>query len=522
MENSQGHASLGFEHALKVIRRRGWIIVLCIVLAGAAAFAISHAQTKEYTATAALLFKNQTVAEQASGVQATVQTDPQGQRDTNLTLVQLGDLVAQRTASALRLGLTSGEIKSAVTASPQGQSNIVLVAATWTNPVVAAKIANAYTKAFVQQQRQSDQATIQSGIALVRQQYTSLSPADQRSAQGQTLLDRMESLRVLKALQGDTQVVQSASVPSAPSSPKVFRNTLLGAVLGLFLGLGVAYLLDRLDRRLREPEDIETALGLPMLGMIPRGAAASTSGAGDGMGLEPFRMLRAHLRYFNVDRELRTLLVTSALPSEGKTTVSSNLAAAAASTGTKTLLVETDLRRPVLTQTLGLTPSIGLAGALVGAGSLEEAIRSAGHGDDHRNGNLGGVPLDVLPAGAIPPNPAELLESHAMEVLLAQAKEHYELVILDTAPLSVVADAIPLMTRVDGVIIVARVGLSTRDAAERLRARLENLEAPVLGVVANDVRSRLGEYGYGYMYTYGDETSGTAEPESEQAAKPTA
>jgi capsular exopolysaccharide synthesis family protein len=497
----------GLEHSLKVLRRRWWIILLCAIVTGGAAFAISHSQTKKYTARASLLFNNTSVAQQASGIQAVSQTDPQGQRNTNLTLVQLGSAVANRTARLLGGGITPGEVKGAVSASLVGQSNVVAVSATWPNPRIAASIANTYAQAFIDEQAAQNARSVQSAIQLVKQQYAGLTKAQRLDPQGQSLVDHLESLKILKAMQNSTQIVQSAGIPGAPSSPRTSRNTVLGVILGLILGIGLAFLLERLDRGLREPREVEEAFGLPTLGVIPRSQVAEGRSAPLEADLEPFRMLRAHLRYFNVDRELKVLLVTSAKPAEGKTTVARNLATTAAGLGTRTLLLEADLRKPALAQRLGLEPGVGLAGALVGVGSLQDAIQ---HVDVAARANGDGTArrLDVLPTGSVPPNPTELLESHAIENVLAWAREHYELVIVDTPPLLVVSDTIPLMKLVDGVIVVSRLGISTRDSVDQFREQLVNLRAPVLGIVVNDVRAR-GDFYYGYSYEGGPSDGAT-------------
>jgi receptor protein-tyrosine kinase len=510
-----GMKPLGLEHALKVFRRRWKLILACTVITPVAAFALSRAETKQYTATASLLFNNASVAQEASGVAPANTNDPTGQRNTNLALVQLaGNNVPTRAADALNAGLTPQQVKNAVSASLAGQSNIVSIAATSTKPQLAADIANAYAKAFITEQNLSDQAVVQQAINLVNGQYASLTKSEKATPQGQSLLDHLESLKILKAMQNNTQLAKLATAPSAPSSPKVTRNTILGLFFGLLLGVGLAFLRERLDRRMREPDDVEEATGLPMLSLIPHSASGEWSKLSHEAA-EPFRMLRAHLRYFNVDREIKTLLVTSASPAEGKTSISYGLAATAASVGSKTLLIEADLRKPTVSKVSDLPPSIGLAGALVGAGKVEDAIQHVDV-DGSANGNAPGRKLHVLAAGAIPPNPSELLESHAMEHLLTWAREHYELVVVDTPPLSVVADAIPLMKSVDGVIIVARLGLSTRDGAERLSNRLASLRAPALGVVVNDARVRRGGYyGYGYGYGYGPgsaESGGSSGP----------
>ncbi len=492
-------APTGIEHALRVLRRRWWVIAVCFLLTTVAAFALSKAQTKRYTATSSLLFSDSNVAAEASGVTPSAPSNAAGQFETNIALVLLGDAVPQRTAAKIGGGITAAQVKSAVTASPVAASGVVSVSATWTSPTIAARLANTYAQTFINQQLQSNQAQIQSAIDLVQGQYEALSRPERLTPQGQSLLDHLESLKILKTLQNGTSLAQAAAIPIAPSSPRVSLDVFLGAVFGLVLGLGLAFLLERFDRRLREASDVEETLGLPILGLIPQGAIPNL-GKDLASRLEPFRILRTYLRYFNVDRELKLLLVTSSRPLEGKTTVASGIAVAAASMGTKTLLVDADLRKPTVAARFGLAPSEGLGGALVATGSLHDAVQcidinGGANGADHSR------PMDVLPAGPVPPNPAELLESHAMELLLEWAREHYELVIIDTAPLSVVADTIPLVKNADGVIIVSRLGTSTRDSAEHLRARLDSLGAPVLGVVVNDVRMRGDTY-YGYGYAY--------------------
>lgn len=503
---TENPGSLGLRKAMKLLRRRARFIAILCLLATVAGYGFSKVQKKQYTATASLVFTSQSVAQQASGEPASVQTDPQGQRDTNLELLQLSSSVANATARSLDGRLSAKQVKASVTASEQGpaDSNVLSVSAKSTSPELAARIANTFTAQFIKQQTANNQSTIQGAIDMVDGQYAALSKADRATPQGQSLIDHIESLKILRSMQNTTQLVQPASVPTAPSSPKIIRNTVLGAILGLLFGLGFALLLEQLDQRLREPSDAEDAYGLPTVGVIPHGRPtdAGLRNALRVAELEPFRMLRAHLRYFNVDRELRTLMVTSANPGEGKTTIASSLAIAAANMGTRTLLIEADLRKPRLERALGLRPGPGLAGALVGEAPLGEAIQSVAM-ESGIEGGEGVRALDVLEAGAVPPNPAELLESRTMVDLLEWAREQYQLVIIDTSPVAVVADAIPMMKVVDGVLVVARVGRTTRTAAQHLRERLENLGAPAFGLVVNDVRASSGEYGYGYGYAYG-------------------
>lgn len=505
--------TLDLEQVLAILRRRAPVIALCLVLVAGSAFVFSKRQTKKYTATAALVFNNAQISQQVAGLQAAASSEPKVQQDTNVKLLELGP-TADQTAQKLGGGLSGKQIKSSLEVSGQGESNVVNVSATWPSPAIAAQIANTYAEQFVSDQLQANHRYFASAQALVEKQLSALSPQQRLAPQGLALQDRAQSLAILSQLKaGDVQLAQPAAAPTSPSSPKVARNTILGAVLGLLLGLGLAFLFERFDRRIREPRDLERIYGLPLLGVVPESAGLArhtdtVEGARQPLpdaDAEVFRMLRAHLRYFNIDRDLRTLLVVSAAPGDGKTTVARNLAEAAATMGSRVLLVETDLRRPTLAGRLAIAPNAGLAGVLIGAIELDDAIQRL---ELTASGNGRPAPsrsLDVLIAGAIaPPNPAELLESQAMRSLLAQVRERYDLVVLDTPPLTVVSDAFPLLAQVDGTVIVGRVGRNRRDVANRLHEILGSVEAPLLGVVANGFKpGKLGSYSYyGGYYGY--------------------
>jgi len=484
---------------MAVLRRRIPWIVLCFVLVVGVTYGVSKHQTKKYTATASVTFSNNSLSQQIAGLSAANSSSLQAQQASDLELVKLGDMAA-KTASRLGDGLTAGKVSGSLSIVAQGESGVVVVSATSISPALAAAIANTYVNQFVDEQQSANRRLFKSALALVGKQLAGLSAAQRSGVDGQELESRAHTLSLLVALgYNNVQVAQEAAVPTSPSSPKTKRNTILGAVLGLLLGLGVALLLERLDRRVREPEELGAIYRLPMLGVVPKSTVLAQSAVGNGAVLPPaeaeaFSLIRAHLRFFNIDRELRTVLIASPAPDDGKTTIARHLAEAAVRLGSRVLLLEVDLRHATLAQQLGIQPGPGLADVLIGAVAMDEATQSVALQASPGEG-VSGHTLDVLTAGAVPPpNPGELLESQAMDRVLEQAKAAYDLVVIDTPPLTAVSDAFPLLTKVDGVVIVGRIGHSRRDAAEQLQQVLSSSGAPVLGVVANGAKGGPAPY----------------------------
>jgi tyrosine-protein kinase len=491
---------------LQMLRRRAPVIVLCCVLTAAAAFIFAKYEHKEYTATAQVLFRTQEQDEEAAGLPIVSSASPQPEQDTYLSLATL-PRVAAEAAARLGGGLTRTEVANSVSVSQVTDTDLASVSATWTSPSFAAKLADAYAESVIADRQQTDANYYASALNAVRLQYDVLTASQKIGAVGVDLKDREASLETLSQLQSsDVQLEQTAVVPTSPSSPKVLRDTAFGAILGLLLGLVLAFVLQRFDRRLRDPAELERVYGLPLLGVVPDsptfdqtrkrpgGAAAVPPGEGQVFGL-----LRAHVRYFNVDRELRVVVVVSAGAGAGKTTVASNLAMASAVVGSRVLLLETDLRKPTVARYLKLKTGPGLSEVLVHSQSLDDAVQRVdfgGHGDSDSC-------LDALVAGEVlPPNPPLVIESQIMRTIIAEAREKYDLVIIDTPPLALVPDAFPLVRQADGVLIVSRIGQDRTDVAAQLRETLQSAGAPVIGVVANAYKQpRSGPiYGHGYYY----------------------
>lgn len=525
----QGADFTGF---LRALRHRWKLVILCWVALVGTAIGFTLAEEKRYSATAGLLFRDPGLDQKLFGTTFIAPSrDPDREAATNLKLVSL-DAVARRAARALG-GLTAEQVAARVRAESEGQSDVVSVTATDPDPALAQRLANTFAEQYIAFRIQADRSKIAEAEGLVQNRLAQLSPTARAGAEGRSLKSRADQLQVLASLQtGNAELVQTARRPSAPSSPKVRRNIALALVLGLLVGVGFALLLDRLDRRIREPHELEEALGWPILGMVPHTTALASKRFGLTPGevnlppaeAEAFRMLRARLRYFNVDRQLRTVLVTSASAADGKTTVAAHLAAAAAGSGSRVLLLEADLRRPTFTSRLGAGPQqVGLTEVLTHSAPVATALRRVSVGVA-RDGATDRRGFDLISAGFLPPNPGELLESQRMHELLERLGPTYDLVIIDTPPLLVVSDAIPLIKRVDGVLIVSRLGSIKRDSARQLRAQLDGLDAPVLGVVANGVPTRAtAHYGYGYGYEPAPSSNGagtSAETTNGQASRP--
>jgi capsular exopolysaccharide synthesis family protein len=479
--------------------RRAPLIVACTLLTAAAALVFSLVQTKQYTADATLLFRDPGFDQRIFGSSDVAAPDPTREAATNITLVSL-DAVADRTAADLGGGLTGDEVSSKVSVESQGQADVASIKATDPDPQFAATLANAFAQNYIRFRRSADRRKVQEARALVTADFNRLSPADQQSSEGQSLQRQISRLATLQALQtGNAELVQRATPPTSPSSPKTVRNTILGWILGLLLGVGVAALLERLDRRLRQPVEFEETFGFPVLTEVPesKSLARSNNGTIDLLSAEggAFQMLRTRLRYFNVDRDIRSVLVTSAAPGEGKTTVAWNLAASSAGAGLRTVLVEADFHQATVAGRTETKPQPGLSELLSGQSSLTSTVQLVPV-ENRQNGNRGIRRLEVIVSGSHPPNPVELLESDGMAQLVEELCANHDLVVIDTPPLPILADAIPLVKMVNGVIVVGRINKTTRDEAQALHAQLESLGAPVLGIVANRTSRGRGYYGY--------------------------
>ena len=294
---------------------------------------------------------------------------------------------------------------------------------------------------------------------------------------------------------------ESAVLPTSPSSPNPSRILPLGLLLGLLVGFGLAAVRQYNDTKVRRTEDVEEATGAGVLGILPKSEdLGSERGAADRNKSfherESLRKLRTNLRFVDVDHQPRSIVITSAKQGEGKSTVASNLATVLAEAGERVVLVDADLRRSAVARAFDLDGSVGLSQVLAGTATLGDALQPS-----HTDG------LEILAAGAVPPNPSELLGSHRMEQLIEQlAQEHF--VILDAPPLLPVTDAALLTRSADGAVLVVAAAKTHKEEVERAVAALRAVDGKVLGAILNQVstskvdRIRYGDVEYGYTKSY--------------------
>ncbi|WNG62533.1 polysaccharide biosynthesis tyrosine autokinase [Archangium gephyra] len=320
------------------------------------------------------------------------------------------------------------------------------------------------------------------------------------------VLKRFKELELSGQLRTSNVRVLDAAMPNpVPVRPNTRSAFMLFFLLGLMGGVAVALGLELLDASVASRADVEERLGLAFIGAMPP-LKPDDGGPADlyihrhprSQAAEMCRAIRTNLLFMSPDKPFRTVVVSSAGPSEGKSTVVINLGMVMAQTGSRVLLMDTDMRRPRLHRAFGVPDDMGVSSLVVGEGSLEGAIKST----DVPN-------LFVLPCGPLPPNPAELLHTRAFSELLGKLRERFDCVLLDSPPLGPVSDALVLSKQTDGILLVLKAGVTQREQAKRAIRSLRDVKARVIGALLNHVDLKGGRYGaesYGYGYRgYGNE-----------------
>jgi capsular exopolysaccharide synthesis family protein len=455
---------LNLRDFMKLLRARWVIVCATTLLVGLIVGAITLLTTPLYQASTRLFVSTAAGGDSLTDkYQGTLFSQ---ERVLSYTQILTGQTLAQRTIDKLGLDMSAATLQANVTASAKTDTVLIDVAVLDKSPIQARDIADTLSNEFV---------------AMARELET---PEDGSAPDARVVVE------------------QHASIPDEPVTPKRTRNIALGVGVGVLLGIGLALLRDYLDNTVKDEQTLEQITGVGLVGSIPldkeRRKVPPISFDGNKSAIaEAFRKLRTNLQFLAVDNPPRVIVVTSSLPSEGKSTVALNIALALAEAEHNVVLVDGDLRRPMLDKYLNVVGAVGFSTVLSGAASLPEALQKT---------RFPG--LTVLASGPIPPNPSELLGSLVAKKILSELRAHFDYVVVDSSPLLAVTDAAILAASSDGVLIMARFGQTKREQLAHAIRNLEDVGASPLGAAFTMTPTR-GSASYSYSY-YGDDQ--TARP----------
>ena len=494
-------AELELRDYLRVLRRRKGVIAICTLVVLGVALAFSLLQTPVYAGKAEILLQPRTTDSVFDPQTGQTATDRERSVRTELRVIESEPV---REAVRAQIGTAPD-----VTSLPQGQTDVVQIRADSTDARRAAETANAYARAYMDFRRQqavdellNAAQQIQGKVSDLQRQIDPLPAGPQKDAlisQQSLFRQKLDQLQVDAALKtGGAQLVTPAPVPDSPFKPKPLRTGVLATGLGLFFGVIVAFVVDYLDDSVKNKDEVERLVpGLPVIGLIP--AVVEWTAEDDpkvisleepkSPAAEAYRTLRTSIQFLALESPIRILQVTSAGPREGKTTTLANLGVALARAGQRVIVVCCDLRRPRLHEFFGVENSIGLTSVLLGKVPLTAALQPAREQ----------ARLSVLASGPLPPNPSELLSSRRTVDVLTSLQTEADIVLIDAPPVLPVTDALVLSGRVDATLVVCVAGATTRKDLARTMELLNQVDAPVVGLVLNGV---TGEAGYGYYDGY--------------------
>lgn len=516
---------------LSIFRKWLWLIAVVAIVAGAASYYATSLQPRLYQATAKIMIGRS--FQDLDPNNADMATSSL-LAETYIQLIKTSNVLAG-VIDELGLKMGVGEMRGKVSAQSIARTQIVELRATDTDPKRAALIANSLANQLsLQGPAASDQELIKQR-AFANEQIADLQTKIQETqaeiAQGEQELKTLTSAREIADKRAELDrlqvqigqwqsqytsyiafvtprapntisLLEPAEPASAPFSPNLALNVGLAVAIGILLSAAIAFLTEYFDDTFKSKEDITRNLGLSTLGEIGnlrgiKGDKLVAANEPRSASAEAYRVLRTNISFSSVDRAIKTILVTSPSPSEGKSITAANLATVMAQAGYNTILLDCDLRKPSQHRVFNLTNEVGLTNALLAPANTHSFIRPT------RVENL-----RILTSGPLPPNPAELLGSKSMGALLEHLGNESDIMVIDSPPVLAVADAAILSRVADGAFLVIDSGHTRREAAQRSKETLENAGARLLGVVLNRLGSGSG-YGYNYRYAM-PETKNTA------------
>jgi capsular exopolysaccharide synthesis family protein len=445
--------------------RAGWFLpVFGMIFGGVVAAAAASVMTPYYTSSTQLFVSTADATSTAAAYQGSQFSE---NRVSSYVQVLTSERLADRVVEAMGIDMSASELQEAIDARVVPDTVVLDVQVTDTSPQRARALAAAIDDEFT-----AMVAELEAPIA------ANVSPSTPPASGAPVKVT----------------VLASPQIPASPSSPSLYMNIGLGLLIGLVAGLAAALARVHLDRSVRDEEEATTLAGAPLIGVILRDDALAKQHAlernSPSRTAEEYRQLRTNLQFLSVDEPPKVIMVSSAVPSEGKTTVVVNLALALVDSGRRVAIVEADLRKPKVTRYLGMVGGAGLTNILAGTAEASEVMQAYGSGD-----------LNVIAAGPTPPNPGELLSSSHMLALIEKLRGENDFVLVDAPPLLPVADSSALAVIMDGVLLSVRYGSTTKDQLRQAALNLERVGAKTLGLILNIVPPKAdlaSAYGYGY------------------------
>jgi succinoglycan biosynthesis transport protein ExoP len=505
---------------LAILRRRKWIVVSLPVLAAIIAYVASASQAAVYQATAQVLVNRSNVVSAIANISDPTVVDPTRFLTTEAEIARSPVLAARVVDAAGVPGMTPTKLLDESSVNPSSNSDVLSVSVSDSNPSHAVTLANAYAIQFTLYKTELDTARINDAVRSLNARTKSLQAHGQANSPAYaTLFQYQGSLETIgKLLAQNTTVLQRAE--DAPKvHPRPRRNAILAGLFGGVVGIGLAFFAEAIDRRVRSEREIEEALDVPILARLPKpprplGKSNELVMLAEPRGVhaEAFRKLRTSLEFVNLDRGARTIMVTSALQREGKSTTIANLAVAVARTGKSVALVDLDLRRPILERFFHVGGRPGFTDVVVEQASIDDAIRPLAitprtgsrdvqgmNGNGPASDGLRGVDgvVHLLPAGTIPPAPGEFLQNERIPAVLEELAKRFEMVLIDGPPMLAVGDAMTLSGTVDAIFAVVRMRMVQRPSLAELARELKSCRTEVLGFVLTGIDRSDG---YGYVY----------------------
>jgi polysaccharide biosynthesis transport protein len=506
---------------LRVLGRRKWIILLALVLVPLVAVLLSLREQPLYQASAQVLLNRQDIAASLTNIQDPTLFDANRNAQTQAQLARVPE-VGRRVVQALDLrdrGAYDVIGQSVVSASEE--TDLLTFSVVDADRELAPRLATEYAQQFTLYRTELDTRTLRSARESVDAELDALkSEGKEGSALYADLADKQQQLGTLETLYTSRAVLVRPAEGAAQIQPKPVRNGIIGGMLGVVLALVFAFLAEALDTRVRSGDDIGEKLGLPLLARVPEPPRRLRKRprlvwfeAANERHAEAFRMLRTNLDLVNLEVKARSIVVTSSVGGEGKSTTAANLAISLARTGRRVLLANFDVRASGLERFFGIAARPGLTNVALGEVELDDAITPIAVGDTSASGietaasagaaaTNGGRPeemptvVEVLTAGPVPPNPGEFLASHRVAAILGELKTRCDVLIVDAAPLLVASETLALMGQLDALLLVARLKVLRSSMLTELQRILRTCPIPVLGYVLIGAGSESGRPPY--------------------------